>query len=90
MSPTVSNCFIGFGGFLFQEKHKIAEEQRFLQDNDNHDHDYNDHDEDKDDDDIFKRSINARYKAQKIRYIFKECILINSHIFHIFATWWWF
>ena len=83
MSPTVSNCFIGFGGFLFQEKHKIAEEQRFLQDNDDHDDD-----DDKDDDDIFKRSINARYKAQKIRYIFKECILINSLIFHICATWW--
>ena len=65
MVPTVSNYFTGFGSFLFQEKHKIPEEQRFIQDNDNHDDDDNDHDED---DDIFKRSINARYKAQKIRY----------------------
>ena len=65
MAPTVSNYFTGFGSFLFQEKHKIPEEQRFIQDNDKHDDDDNDHDED---DDIFKRSINARYKAQKIRY----------------------
>ena len=72
MAPTVSNYFTGFGSFLFQEKHKIPEEQRFIQDNDNHDDDDNDHDDDDndhdEDDDIFKRSINARYKAQKIRY----------------------
>ena len=34
----------GFGGFLFQEKHKMQEEQRFLKDEDIHDHDDNDHD----------------------------------------------